>query len=368
MDQAHIRNFSIIAHIDHGKSTLADRILEMTKTVDPREMRAQLLDSMDLERERGITIKAQAVRVLYTARDGETYQLHLIDTPGPRRLHLRGLALAGRVRGRAARRRRLPGRRGADARQHVPGDRLRARADPVPEQDRPARRRARAGRAPRSRSCSASRPIEISAISGKTGEGVVDVLEELVAKVPAPAGDPDAPPRALIFDSEFDQYRGVDRVHPRRRRRVPQGRGDPRDGRRNRGRHRRHRLLHAGDDGRERAARGRGRLPDHRHQGRHAPARRRHADDARHGGATEPLPGYRDVKPMVFCGPLPDRLRRLSRPARRAGEADAQRRGARPGSRRPRTRSGSAFAAASSGCCTWTSCASDWSASTTSTC
>src|SRR5206468_2897577 len=134
-DQPLIRNFSIIAHIDHGKSTLADRILEMTHTVDARQMREQVLDSMDLERERGITIKAQAVRVYYEARDGRTYQLHLIDTPG-----------------------------------HV---------DFTYEVSR-----------------------SLAACEG-------DVLEQLVARVPPPGGDRDAAPRALIFDSEFDQYRGV---------------------------------------------------------------------------------------------------------------------------------------------------------------
>ncbi len=303
MDQAHIRNFSIIAHIDHGKSTLADRILEMTKTVDPRQMRAQVLDSMDLERERGITIKAQAVRVFYTARDGETYQLHLIDTPG----HVDFTYEVSRS---------LAACEGAllvvDASQGVEAQTLAntylaidSGLELIPclnKIDLPGAEPERVGAEV---SELLGEPAEgIRTISGKTGEGVVEVLEELVQKVPPPAGDPDAPARALIFDSEFDQYRGVIAYI-----RVVDGvfrKGEA------------IRAMAAGtesdiDDigffspGQMPAQELRAGEVGYLITGIKDVTRLRVGDTltTKLGGSDEPLPGYRDVKPMVFCGLFP---------------------------------------------------------------
>ena len=208
MDRSHIRNFSIIAHIDHGKSTIADRILEMTNTVASRDMVEQVLDSMDIERERGITIKSQAVCVLYEADNGETYQFNLIDTPG----HVdftyevsRSLAACeGAVLV-------VDSTQGVEA-QTVANALLAMNADleiiPVinkvdlPAAD-PERVRAEIEEG------LAIPADEAILTSGKSGIGVHDLLEAIVERIPAPQGDANAPLKALIFDSYFDVYRGV---------------------------------------------------------------------------------------------------------------------------------------------------------------
>ncbi|MFR0706801.1 MAG: translation elongation factor 4 [Eggerthella lenta] len=207
-DPNFIRNFSIIAHIDHGKSTLSDRVLELTGTVASRDMQAQLLDSMDIERERGITIKSQAVRVDYTADDGQTYQFNLIDTPG----HVDFTYEVSRS---------LAACEGAvlvvDATQGVEAQTvanammaMNANLDIIPlinKIDLPA---AEPDRVREEIEEGLAIPADDAVLaSGKTGEGVHDLLEAVVYNIPAPVGDADAPLRALIFDSYFDPYRGV---------------------------------------------------------------------------------------------------------------------------------------------------------------
>jgi GTP-binding protein LepA len=302
-DPRYIRNFSIIAHIDHGKSTLADRILELTHSVEERDMMEQVLDSMDIERERGITIKAQAVRVMYDADDGQTYQLNLIDTPG----HVDFTYEVSRS---------LEACEGVllvvDATQGVEAQTvanalmaMNAQLEIIPlinKIDLPA---ADPERVRHEIEEGLAVPADEAVLaSGKTGEGVRDALESLVRNVPHPIGDPEGPLKALIFDSYFDAYRGVVALI-----RVM-------DGRVHKGMKVRLMATDVVTDVEEVGVRRPANEPvdelgvgevGYLITGLKDPSLVKVGDTVTlsRNGATEQLPGYREVKPMVFTGLFP---------------------------------------------------------------
>jgi GTP-binding protein LepA len=293
-----IRNFSIVAHIDHGKSTLADRILELTETLSGRQMREQVLDSMELERERGITIKAQAVRVIWKG-----HQLNLIDTPG----HVDFTYEVSRA---------LQACEGAvllvDAAQGIQAQTL-ANAflaienglEIVPVVNKIDLPQADPDAAAREVADLVGEDVaRVLRISAKTGERVGEVLDAIVERVPPPEGDPSAPPRALVFDSSYDQYRGVVAFV-----RVVDGRFETRQ---------ELRAMAAGTrfEAEELGFFSPGRSPTptldagevgYVVTGLKDVSRLRVGDTltSARGGAAEPLPGYKDVKPTVFSGLYP---------------------------------------------------------------
>ncbi len=303
MDQSRIRNFCIIAHIDHGKSTLADRLLEATGTLTSREMQAQVLDSMDLERERGITIKSHAIRMNYRADDGQTYVLNLIDTPG----HVDFTYEVSRA---------LNACEGAilvvDAAQGIEAQTISnlymaigQDLEIIPVLNKVDLPSAQPELVAQSiTDLIGGDPDDVLHVSAKTGLGVDKVLERIVERVPAPEGDPEAPLQALIFDSTFDTYRGSV-VYVR----VKEGtlrKGDPIQFMATGARYNAEEIGHLklkmapmpelgpGDVGYVI-----GSVKD--------VADTRVGDTVTHqrGGASEQLPGYRDVKPMVFSGIYP---------------------------------------------------------------
>lgn len=303
MDQKKIRNFSIIAHIDHGKSTLADRLIETTGMLTKREMTAQVLDSMELERERGITIKLKAVRLHYRAKDGEMYVLNLIDTPGHVDFNYEVSRSLAACEGAVL---------VVDATQGVEAQTL-ANVYLALDQDLEILPVINKIDLPGQRVDEVKEEIEdvigldtdgIPLISAKEGIGIDDVLEDIVKNVPAPTGDPNAPLKALIFDSYYDSYKGVVSFV-----RVMDGKLAPGMTIRMMSTGRTFEVTEVG------VSSGGHKILDALYAGEvgYVVASIKEVGEARVGDTItdhenptqEPLPGYKEALPMVFCGIYP---------------------------------------------------------------